>query len=486
MVQKLFAKSLIGNNNMKTSFLIFLVSSLLVSVIQASELPVEKGILTDAPMVPPVITRDHPAKVQVELEVIEKIGKLSDGVDYTFWTFGGSVPGKFIRVRQGDTVEFTLVNNEKNKLPHNIDLHAVNGPGGGASVTATAPGQKSKFTFKTLNPGLYVYHCATAPVGMHIANGMYGMIYVQPEVPLPKVDHEYYVFQSEFYTKGKNGDKGLQQFSQEKAVDEKPTYIVFNGAQGALVGDNALKAKVGETVRFFVGNGGPNLISSFHVIGEIFDKVYTEGGTKFQDNVQTTLIPSGGSTIVEFKLNTVGTYLLVDHSIFRTFHKGTLGMLKVEGEADTTVFKAEAKPAPEGEKKEATPDKKVEVIKSEAPKVTTGKELFTTNCSACHGDEGKGVEGAIPPLAKSDYLKKLSSKKDRSELISFPLLGKKGKIVVNNKEYDGEMPMFGEITDRELAEVFTYVSNSWGNKAKKFTEAEVRIARKLVASTHSK
>ena len=471
---------------MKRSFLFFIFSTFLVSTIHAGDLLIEKGVLTDAPLVPPVITRNHAATVQVELEVIEKIGKLADGVDYTFWTFGGSVPGKFIRVRHGDTVEFTLKNNGKNKLPHNIDLHAVSGPGGGAAVTATAPGQKSKFTFKALNPGLYVYHCATAPVGMHIANGMYGLIYVQPEVPLAKVDHEYYIFQSDFYTKGKTGEKGLQQFSQEKAVDEKPTYVVFNGSQGSLVGDNALKAKVGETVRFFIGNGGPNLISSFHVIGEIFDKVYTEGGSKFQDNVQTTLIPSGGSSIVEFKLNTSGTYLLVDHSIFRTFHKGTLGMLKVEGEADTSVFKADAKPANEGDKKEALPEKKVEVLKSEAPKLVSGKDLFMANCSACHGENGKGADVAFPPLAKSDLLKKLSSRKDRTELISFPLLGKKGKITVNNKEYDGEMPIFSEITDKELAEVFSYVSNSWGNKAKKFTEAEVKKARSAIIASQRK
>jgi len=152
------------------------------------ELPVEKAILTTPPLVPPAITRTSPAKVTVELEVVEKVGKLADGVDYTFWTFGGSVPGKFIRVRVGDTVEFTLANHPGNKLPHNIDLHAVTGPGGGASSTFTVPGHKSKFTFKALNPGLYMYHCATAPVGMHIPNGMYGAIYVQTEKRLPGVE----------------------------------------------------------------------------------------------------------------------------------------------------------------------------------------------------------------------------------------------------------------------------------------------------------
>lgn len=471
---------------MNRTLLFLILMSFFVSAVHAGELPIEKAILTDAPLVPPVITRNSAAIVQVELEMFEKIGKLADGVDYTFWTFGGSVPGKFIRVRHGDTVEFTLINNGKNKIPHNIDLHAVTGPGGGAAVTATAPGQRSKFTFKALNPGLYVYHCATAPVGMHIANGMYGLIYVQPEVALTKVDHEFYIFQSDFYTKGKNGEKGLQQFSKDKAVDENPTYVVFNGSQGSLVGDNALKAKVGETVRLFVGNGGPNLISSFHVIGEIFDKVYTEGGSKFQDNVQTTLIPSGGSSIIEFKLNTTGTYLLVDHSIFRTFHKGTLGMLKVEGEADPSVFKAESKPVEEEGEKAAVPEKKVEIIKLEAPQNLSGKELFVVNCSACHGEDGKGTDETYPPLAKSDYLKKLSSSKDRTELISLPLLGKTGKIVVNNKEYDGEMPNFPDLSDKELAKILTYASNSWGNKAKIFTEAEVKKARNAILTSHGK
>jgi nitrite reductase (NO-forming) len=466
---------------MKNSFLFFILSSFLT--VNAGELPVEKAVLTDAPSVPAVITRNHPARVQIELEVFEKIGKLADGVEYPFWTFGGSVPGKFIRVRHGDTVEFTLINNGKSKVPHNIDLHAVSGPGGGAAVTATAPGQKSKFSFKALNPGLYVYHCATAPVGMHIANGMYGLIYVQPEKQLSKVDHEYYIFQSDFYTKGKNGDKGLQQFSQEKAVDEKPTYVVFNGSAGSLVGDKALTAKVGETVRFFIGNGGPNLISSFHVIGEIFDKVYMEGGSKFLDNVQTTLIPSGGSSIVEFKVDTTGTYLLVDHSIFRTFHKGTVGMLKVDGEADTAVFKSEKAAEEEGE---AKVEKKIEVLKTEAPVILSGKDVYTANCLACHGDDGKGTDESFPPLAKSDFLKKLSSQKDRTELISIPLMGKKGKIIVNKKEYDGEMPMFSEITDRELADVLTYVSTSWGNKAKKFTEAEVKKVRSALSLSLNK
>src|SRR6184192_220184 len=240
---------------------------------------VEKAVLTQAPNVPPPITRKKPSKVIVNVEVREVTKRLADGVEYVFWTFGGNVPGSFIRVREGDQVEFHLNNHQNNKMPHNIDLHAVTGPGGGAASSFTAPGHSSQFSFKALNPGLYVYHCATAPVGMHVANGMYGLILVEPENGLPPVDHEYYVMQGEFYTAAAYGVEGLQPFDMNKAIDERPSYVVFNGAVGSLVGDKALNAKIGEKVRLFVGNGGPNLSSSFHVIGEIFDTVYQEGGT---------------------------------------------------------------------------------------------------------------------------------------------------------------------------------------------------------------
>src|SRR6266498_2864638 len=206
----------------------------------------EIAVLTQAPQVPPPIKRTHATKVLVKLEVREVVKKMADGVEYLFWTFGGDVPGSFIRIREGDLVEFTLANHPSSKMPHNIDLHAVTGPGGGAASSFTAPGHSSQFSFKALNPGLYVYHCATAPVPMHIGNGMYGLILVEPKESLPAVDREYYVMQGDFYTLGKFGEEGLQQFDMSKAVDEKPPYVVFNGAVGSLVGDNAITAKVGE------------------------------------------------------------------------------------------------------------------------------------------------------------------------------------------------------------------------------------------------
>ena len=194
-------------------------------------------------------------------------------------------------------------------------------------------------TFTALNPGLYLYHCAMSPVAMHIANGMYGLILVEPAEGLPKVDHEYYVMQSEFYTHGKNGEKGLQALDMEKGMREQPEYVVFNGSVDALMGDKALTAKVGETVRLFVGNAGPNLTSSFHVIGEVFERVRTEAGTEYnQQNVQTTLIPAGGASVVEIKTQFPGTYLLVDHAAFRMTFQGAMGSLKVDGEANPRIF----------------------------------------------------------------------------------------------------------------------------------------------------
>ena len=266
------------------------------------------------------------------METIEKTMKMADGVDYTYWTFNGDVPGQMIRVREGDTVEVEFSNNPNSTVPHNVDFHASTGTGGGAAATFTAPGRTSTFRWKALQSGLYIYHCAVAPVGMHIGNGMYGLVLVEPKEGLPKVDKEFYIVQGDFYTKGKYGEPGLQPFDMDKAIREDADYVVFNGHVGAIAGDNALKAKVGETVRMYVGNGGPNLVSSFHVIGEIFDKVYVEGGKLINENVQSTLIPAGGAAMIEFKVDIPGSFTIVDHSLFRAFNKGALGQLVVEGE----------------------------------------------------------------------------------------------------------------------------------------------------------
>lgn len=437
----------------------------------------EKATLTYAPEVPPPITRKHATKVIVHLEVKEVEGRLADGVKYTFWTFGGRVPGKFIRIREGDLVEFHLDNHPNNKMPHNIDLHAVIGPGGGAASSLTAPGHSSVFSFKALNPGLYVYHCATAPVAMHVANGMYGLILVEPKHGLPKVDREYYVMQGDFYTKGRNGQQGLQPFSMDKALDEKPEYIVFNGSVGALTGDHALTAKVGETVRIYIGNGGPALTSSFHVIGQIFDHVWPEGNTSTAlQNVQTTTIPSGGAAIVDFKATVPGTYLLVDHSLTRAFNRGALAQLKVTGEEDKLVYSGKISDEvylPEGTGIRVTEQAQriSPPARTKAERVAKGEIVFKTNCMACHQVNGQGIPGAFPPLAKSDFLNK-----DKIRAIKTVTGGLQGKVVVNGHEYNGVMPAWS-LSDEDIANVLTYAYNSWGNSGKEVTAGEVKLHR---------
>jgi nitrite reductase (NO-forming) len=438
-----------------------------------------KAVLTNPPNVPPPTNRSVPAKVIVDLVVKELQMPISEGVNYTFWTFGGTVPGSFIRVRQGDSVEFHLKNDPSSKMPHNIDLHAVTGPGGGAASSFTAPGHESQFTFKALNQGLFVYHCATAPVGMHVANGMYGLILVEPPQGLPKVDREYYVTQGDFYTVGKYREKGVQAFDMQKAIDENATYVVFNGSEGALVGEKALKASVGETVRLYVGNGGPNLVSSFHVIGEIFDKVFTEGGSRYQENVQTTIVPAGGSAIVEFKVEVPGTYILVDHSIFRAFNKGALGMMKIDGAENKAVFSgkevdnvylgdkvADAKPITEAAQASASGSLTLE------QQIKAGGALFNGTCSVCHQNDGAGIANVFPPLAKSDYLV------DAKRSIDVVLNGLSGPITVNGQNYNSVMPPMSQLNEDEVANILTYVRNSWGNPGGRITAEEVGQVRK--------
>jgi nitrite reductase (NO-forming) len=442
--------------------------------------PVIRAVLTSPPNVPPPTLRKKPAKVIVELEVVEKEMQISEGVNYTFWTFGGTVPGSFIRVRQGDTVEFHLKNHPSSKMPHNIDLHGVTGPGGGAASSFTAPGHESQFTFKALNEGIYVYHCATAPVGMHVANGMYGLILVEPPEGLSKVDHEYYVMQGDFYTAGKYREKGQQAFDMEKAIAEQPTYVLFNGAEGALTGDKAITAKTGETVRLFVGNGGPNLVSSFHVIGAIFDKVRYEGGSNVQKNVQTTLIPAGGAAVVEYKTKVPGSYVLVDHSIFRAFNKGALAIMKVTGPEDKSIYSGKELDAVYlGDRSQPNLNAVTSATKAAASgtltqqdQVQAGQALFAGTCSVCHQANGAGLAGVFPPLAKSDFLAE-----DPKRAIGAVLHGLSGKLKVNGSDYDSVMPPMNQLNDDEIANILTYVLNSFGNSGGRILTEDVKKTR---------
>jgi nitrite reductase (NO-forming) len=289
---------------------------------------------------PPPVGKRGPQRVKVDLDTVEVTGQLADGATYRYWTFNQKVPGPFIRVRVGDTVEVRLKNHDDSIMMHNVDFHAVTGPGGGAKATDAGPGESRSFEFTAINAGLYVYHCAVPMAAQHIANGMYGLILVEPEGGLPKVDREYYVMQGEIYTEQKLGAKGELTESYDKLINERPEYFVFNGAVGALAKERPLKANVGETVRIFFGVGGPNYTSSFHVIGEIFDRVYNLGSltTNPLNDVQTITVPPGGAGVVEFKVQVPGKFMLVDHALSRV-ERGLVGILEVTGPENLQVFK---------------------------------------------------------------------------------------------------------------------------------------------------
>ena len=305
----------------------------------------EQAQLTFAPDVPPPIGRRPPAIVEVHLTSGVFTNQLKGEVKYAYWCFNGHTPGPFIRAREGDTLELHVANTDDSGKPHNCDLHAVTGPGGGAPVTTVVKGEERVSWFKLLQPGLYIYHCAAPPVMDHIANGMYGMILVEPKQGLPKVDREFYVMQSEVYTKDAPEDAEFLEYSHEKGLQERPTFVVFNGRVNSLTGKNSLKAHVGERVRIYFGDAGPNLISSFHVIGTIFDKVYREGDliSPPARSVQTTLVPSGGATVVEFDAKVPGTYTLVDHAIFR-IEQGAVGYLEVGGNPQCSIYHSDQDP----------------------------------------------------------------------------------------------------------------------------------------------
>jgi nitrite reductase (NO-forming) len=291
---------------------------------------------SDLPTTP--LAPDADGIVRIALTVNEVISEISPGIYYNYWTFNKKVPGPMLRIKEGDIVEVALTNDKSSIHAHNIDLHSVTGPGGGAVLTEVLPGETKTFRFKALNPGLYIYHCAMPNVSTHNSHGQYGLILVEPKEGLPAVDKEFYVVQGELYTTGDIGKKGLVPFDSHALVDGTPNYVTFNGK---IEKTPRLKANVGDRVRIYVGNGGVNLISSFHVIGEIFDTVYPEGaiGTssaKLQ-NVQTTAVLPGGSSIVEFTADVPGKYLLVDHALAR-MNKGAWATLVVEGEDRPEIF----------------------------------------------------------------------------------------------------------------------------------------------------
>jgi len=447
--------------------------------------PLEGGELisaASAPKVPPPLARTYATKVVLDVEIREHTKMLADGVSYTYWTFGDDTPGKFLRVREGDMIETHLKNHPDNTLAHNIDFHGATGPGGGGEASFVAPGHATTFSWRAMRPGLFLYHCVAAPAGLHIANGMYGLILVEPKEGLPPVDREYFVIQGEFYTTGKFGEAGPQRFAMAKALDERPEYVVFNGHVGSLMGDNALSAKVGERVRIYLGNAGPSLVSSFHIVGEIFDDVYGEGGiVANQHNVQTTVIPVGGSAMVEFTASVPGEYTFVDHSMFRAFNKGAMGTMRVTGHGDEMIYSGRTKeeayqPGTKLERLLAFSDTTGMVLDRDGL-LAHGAQVFNSVCSACHQSNAEGLPNTFPPLAKSDFLMA-----DKARAIGILQNGLKGEITVNGKKYHGEMPKL-PLTEVDIASVLSYVRTSFGNQGETVAVADVHQLREHSATS---
>lgn len=314
------------------------LSNVIEFFMHLDQFPRVADIARDPSDLPPPIDRAGTTTVEIHLTAEEVLSSIAPGVVINYWTFDGKVPGPFLRVKEGDTVKLTLTNASTSLHSHSIDLHAVTGPGGGAAVTTVMPGESKTLTFSALNPGLFVYHCAFPNAANHMAHGMYGLILVEPKEGLPKVDKEFYVMQGEWYTAGARGTQGLQVIDTGKMLDGDPTYVVFNGKVKSLTAQN-FTAQTGQQVRIFFGNGGVNLDSNLHMIGEIFDTVYPEAsiGGSLEHNVQTTLVPAGGATIVQFGLQVPGNYMLVDHALAR-MDKGAWGMLIVSGDARKDLY----------------------------------------------------------------------------------------------------------------------------------------------------
>jgi len=273
----------------------------------------------------PVLQPATAATVQhISLTAQEGVQEIASGVKYAVWTFNGTAPGPVIHVKQGDTVEFTLKNEAT--IPHSIDFHAAETPWN-LNYKSINPGETLTFSFKADHPGAFMYHCGTAPALMHIGDGMYGAIIVDPAQPLPAAK-EYVLVQSEFYTKP-SATKGVLDGDYPKMQNGKPDYVVFNGTANQYTGDNALAANPGERIRLWVVNAGPNDFSAFHVVGAILDKVYPDGNpANVLSGMQTYTVPPGGGAMVELTIPNEGWYPVVSHS-FADASKGAMAMIKV-------------------------------------------------------------------------------------------------------------------------------------------------------------
>jgi copper-containing nitrite reductase len=358
-------------------------------------------IVRDPADVPPTVGNREPSVVHVTLTAEEVVGALDPaaGTTYRYWTFNGKVPGPMIRVRKGDTVEVTLRNDASSHMAHSVDFHAALGPGGGAAFTQAVPGQSKTFTFQATTPGLFVYHCGTPMIAEHIANGMYGLILVEPEGGLAAVDREYYVMQGEIYTAAAKGKAGLQQFSDAKLIEENPEYFVFNGAVDALTKTHPMQAKVDETVRVFFGDAGPNATSSLHVVGEIFTRDYLLGSLTSPPltSVQTASVPPGAAAILEFKASVPGQFAMMDHAMARMM-KGLMATFEITGAENAALM--HAGPAPDSSSPRLSGMTQADTLGETQSDSTTAADSYAIGTTTNDRASDMNMQSAIAPVDK--------------------------------------------------------------------------------------
>jgi nitrite reductase (NO-forming) len=302
-------------------------------------------IAADPTDLPDPVDWSQPRHHDVEMTTTEETAEIEPGVTFDYMTFDGRIPGPMVRVRQGDTVRVELTNDESNSMPHNIDFHAVYGPGGGAEASTVNPGETAAFQFKAMYPGVHVYHCAVPNMDYHISAGMFGAILVEPKGGLPEVDRELYFGQHELYTDANAGEKGHHNFDFAAMKDEDPTYVCLNGEAYAITPDGygAVDVDKGEQVRIFWANGGPNLTSAWHGIGNVWETFYRDGDVVSEPDryVETAPVAPGSVAIAEIDTPVPGPIKLVDHALSRVARKGMLGVIAVTGDPEPDVFDPE-------------------------------------------------------------------------------------------------------------------------------------------------
>jgi nitrite reductase (NO-forming) len=282
------------------------------------------GSADTAPVDPNAPPRTEVTLRRVRIEVRHATITIAPGVTYEAWTFDGRVPGPALRATAGDTIDFVLIN--RSPMPHSMDFHAAEIAPNRAYVNV-APGDSLQYRFVARVPGAFLYHCGTAPVAMHIANGMYGAIIVDPRRPRTPA-REFVLVQSEFYTRGGGGtDTSLLALDWQKLLGLSPDHVTFNG-RAAQYASAPLSVLVGEPLRVYVVNAGPNRTSAFHVVGAIFDRVYLDASSAPTLNgVQTVDVPVGGGAIFEVRLVEPGDYPFVTHA-FADATKGAVGVFR--------------------------------------------------------------------------------------------------------------------------------------------------------------